>query len=349
MNAGEAIELLLELIRVPSFSKEEHHAASIIEETLRARGHEPRRKGNNVWARAGSFSPGKPTILLDAHVDTVRPSGEWFSDPFAPVVDNGKITGLGSNDDGASLVSLLAVFLRLARRECPYNLIFSASAEEENTGEGGIQSILPELGRVDLAIIGEPTGMHPAIAEKGLMVLDCTARGVAGHAARNEGVNAIYAALPDVSWFRDYRFERVSPILGPVKTTVTAISAGALHNVVPDACRFVVDARVNELYANEELLDIIRQHVACDVLPRSTRLNSSAIRRDHPVVRRCEALGRVPYGSPTTSNQAVIPYTSVKIGPGDSARSHTANEFILVDEIAEGVEIYENILNNLIL
>ncbi|MDR0766549.1 MAG: M20 family metallo-hydrolase [Odoribacteraceae bacterium] len=349
MNLDEVIRLLGRIIEIPSFSTGEQRVASLIEEVIRQHGHAPQRKGNNVWVRAHGFSPDKPTILLDAHLDTVKPSGEWLTDPFTPVERDGKITGLGSNDDGASLVSLLAVFLRLACRERPYNLIFSTSAEEENTGEWGIQSILPELGRVDLAIIGEPTGMHPAIAEKGLMVLDCVARGVAGHAARDEGVNAIHAALPDIAWFRDYRFARVSPLLGPVKMTVTVVSAGSLHNVVPAECRFVVDTRVNELYANEEVLDVIRRHVACEVTPRSTRLRSSSIDRSHPVVRRCEALGRVPYGSPTTSNQVVIPYTSVKIGPGDSSRSHTANEYILVDEIREGIEIYEKMLNNLIL
>jgi acetylornithine deacetylase len=298
-------------------------------------------------ARAPGYTAGRPTILLDAHLDTVRPTGAWESDPFTPVTRDGRLTGLGSNDTGGSLVSMLAIFL--STREQPYNLIFSASAEEENTGGGGIQSILPDLGPVDLAIIGEPTGMHPAIAEKGLMVLDCVARGVAGHAAREEGVNAIHAALPDIAWFRDYRFERVSPLLGPVKTTVTGISAGSLHNVVPAACTFVVDARVNECYTNREVLDIIREHVACEVTPRSIALGSSSIPREHPVVRRCVALGRVPYASPTTSNQAVIPFTSLKIGPGDSARSHAANEYILLDEIIEGIELYTKILDNLIL
>ncbi|MDR1273175.1 MAG: M20 family metallo-hydrolase [Odoribacteraceae bacterium] len=349
MNSAEAIALLERIIAIPSFSKEEGGVADLIEATLAPRGHAPRRKGNNVWALAPGIRPAGPTILMDAHVDTVRPTGAWETDPFTPVTRDGKIFGLGSNDDGGSLVSMLAVFLRLAGRRRPYNLIFSASAEEENTGSGGIQSILPELGRVDLALIGEPTGMHPAIAEKGLMVLDCTARGVAGHAAREEGVNAIYAAWTDVAWFRDYRFPRVSPLLGPVKTSVTGIAAGSLHNVVPAECRFVVDARVNELYTNREVLDIIREHVACEVTPRSLSLNSSAIAREHPAVKRCEALGRVPYASPTTSNQAVIPFTSLKIGPGDSARSHAANEYIRPREIEEGIELYEQILDNLII
>jgi acetylornithine deacetylase len=349
MTATEAIALLERLVAIPSFSKEEGPAADLVEQVLRSRGHAPRRKGNNVWATAAGHDPARPTILLDAHLDTVRPTGAWESDPFTPVERDGKITGLGTNDDGASLVSLLAVFLRLAARPRPYNLLFSASAEEETTGAGGIQSILPDLPPVELAIIGEPTGMHPAIAEKGLMVLDCTAAGVAGHAARDEGVNAIYRALPDIAWFRDHRFERVSPLLGAVKATVTGISAGGAHNVVPAACRFVVDVRVNELYTNREVLDVIRAGVACEVTPRSLSLGSSSIAREHPVVRRCEALGRVPYASPTTSNQAVIPFTSLKIGPGDSARSHAANEYIRPAEIVEGIEIYEKILDNLIL
>jgi acetylornithine deacetylase len=348
MSSAEAIALLVRLVAIPSPSGAEGEAADLVEATLRARGHAPRRTGNNVWCIADPRLPDRPTILLDAHLDTVSPSGEWLTDPFSLVSRDGKLVGLGSNDDGASLVSLLAVFLRLAGRDRPYNLVFSASAEEENTGAGGIQSIVPALGQVDLAIVGEPTGMHPAIAERGLMVLDCLSRGVAGHAAREEGVNAIYRAWPDIAWLRDHRFPRVSPLLGPVKTTVTGISAGSLHNVVPAECRFVVDVRVNECYTNREVLDIILRHVACEVTPRSLDLNSSRLAREHPVVRRCEALGRVPYASPTTSNQAVLPFPSLKIGPGDSARSHTANEFILPREIEEAIDIYEKILDNLI-
>jgi acetylornithine deacetylase len=349
VNAPEAIALLERIIAIPSFSREEARVADLVEGVARDRGFLPRRRGNNVWIKAPGHDDARPTILLDAHLDTVRPSGEWLTDPFTPVRRDGKIIGLGSNDDGGSLVSLLAVFFRLAARERPYNLLFSASAEEETTGGGGIQAVLPLLGPVALAIVGEPTGMHPAIAERGLMVLDCTARGRAGHAARDEGINALYAALPDIAWFRDHRFPRVSPLLGPVKSTVTVISAGHLHNVVPAECRFVVDVRVNELYSNGELLDVIRAGVSCEVAPRSVNLNSSAIAREHPVVRRCEALGRVPYASPTTSNQALLSCPSVKLGPGDSARSHAANEYILVEEVAGAIELYEKILDNLIL
>ncbi|MDR1414890.1 MAG: M20/M25/M40 family metallo-hydrolase [Odoribacteraceae bacterium] len=347
MNSAEAIQLLERIIAIPSFSKEEGGVADLIQSLLADSGHAPHRSGNNVWVDAPGYIPTRPTILLDAHVDTVHPTGAWESDPFTPLRRDGKIFGLGSNDDGGSLVSMLAVFLRLAARPRPYNLTFSASAEEENTGAGGIQSILPSLGRIDLALIGEPTGMHPAIAEKGLMVLDCTARGVAGHAAREEGVNAIYAAMSDIDWFRAHRFPRVSPLLGAVKTTVTGITAGTLHNVVPAECRFVVDVRVNELYTNQEILETIRAGVACEVAPRSVTLNSSSISPEHPVVRRCLSLGREPYASPTTSNQAVIPFTSLKIGPGDSARSHAANEYIATREIEEGIDLYEKILDNL--
>ena len=241
---------------------------------------------------------------------------------------------------------MLTAFLHLTAKPQPYNLIWLASAEEENTGKGGIQSVLNELGRVDLALVGEPTGMQAAIAEKGLMVIDCVAKGKSGHAARNEGVNAIYEALPDVEWFRTYQFDKESPLLGKVKMTVTGINAGTLHNVVPAECKFMVDIRINEHYSNQEVFEIIKQHVKAEVLPRSFSLNSSSIPEDHPVVKRCKELGRITYGSPTTSNQAVIPFTSLKIGPGDSARSHTANEYIHLQEIEEGIDIFINLLDN---
>ena len=283
---------------------------------------------------------------MDAHIDTVRPNGNWDTDPFTPVVKDGKLFGLGSNDTGGSVVSMLTAFLHLTAKSQPYNLIWLASAEEENTGKGGIQSVLNELGRVDLALVGEPTGMQAAIAEKGLMVIDCVAKGKSGHAARNEGVNAIYEALPDVEWFRTYQFDKESPLLGIVKMTVTGVNAGTLHNVVPAECKFMVDIRINEHYSNQEVFEIIKQHVKAEVLPRSFSLNSSSIPEDHPVVKRCKELGRITYGSPTTSNQAVIPFTSLKIGPGDSARSHTANEYIHLQEIEEGIDIFINLLDN---
>lgn len=333
------------MIAIPSFSGEEGRVADLMVATLAGYGFQTERKGNNVWARSRSFDASKPTILLDAHLDTVRPNGTWETDPFTPVVKAGKLYGLGSNDTGGSVVSMLWAFLQLADTVQAYNLIWLASAEEENTGKGGIQSVIGELGEIDLALIGEPTGMQAAIAEKGLMVVDCIARGKSGHAARGEGVNAIYEALPDMEWFRTYQFPKESALLGKVKMTVTGVNAGTLHNVVPAECKFMVDIRVNEHYSNTELFEIIREHVNCEVQPRSFSLNSSAISEQHPIVMRCKDLGLTTYASPTTSNQAVIPYTSLKIGPGDSARSHTANEYIGLEEIEQGKAVFVELLN----
>ncbi|MBQ5900104.1 MAG: M20 family metallo-hydrolase [Alistipes sp.] len=347
MTVEQAIELLERLIATPSVSRDESAAADIIEAKFESMGFTPMRKGNNVWAEAWAHDNDKPTILLDAHIDTVKPNAAWVRDPFTPTVEEGRLYGLGSNDTGGSLVAMMAVFSQIAATEQPYNLIMLASAEEEVTGVNGVRAVLPELGKIDLAIVGEPTSMQPAVAEKGLMVLDCVAKGVAGHAAREEGVNAIYKALCDIEWFRTHRFERVSPMLGAVKMTVTGIEAGTQHNVIPSECKFMVDVRVNECYKNEELLAEIRASVECDVTPRSTHLNSSAISLDHPAVERLVAMGRTPFGSPTMSNQAVMPFTTLKLGPGDSARSHTADEYILLSEIAEAVGVYYNVLNNL--
>lgn len=345
----DAIALLKKMIALPSFSGGEGAVADLMVKTLAEYGFQAERKGNNVWARSRDFDVAKPTILLDAHLDTVKPNGAWETDPFTPVVKDGRLYGLGSNDTGGSVVSMLAAFLQLAATPQAYNLVWLASAEEENTGKGGIQSVLSELGKIDLALIGEPTGMQAAIAEKGLMVIDCIAKGKSGHAARGEGINAIYEALPDIEWLRTYQFEKESPLLGKVKMTVTGINAGTLHNVVPAECRFMVDIRVNEHYSNQEIFDIIREHVKCEVVPRSFSLNSSSIAEDHPIVKRCKALGLTTYGSPTTSNQAVIPYPSLKIGPGESARSHTANEYIELQEIEKGIEIFINLLHGFVL
>ena len=344
MDANEAIELLKQIVRLPSFSKEEERVADLLTDVLKKYGFDVHRKGNNVWSLSKNFDIGKPTVLLDAHIDTVRPNDDWETDPFTPIVEDGKLFGLGSNDTGGSIVSMLAVFVRLSAKVLPCNLIFLGSAEEENTGRGGIQSVFSELEQVDFAFVGEPTGMQPAIAEKGLLVLDCCAMGKTGHAAREEGVNAIYEAIEDINWFRSYRFEKDSDLLGPVKMSVTGIEAGGLHNVVPGTCRFMVDIRTNELYTNQEVYDVIRQHVKSEVIPRSFSLNSSSILLSHPVVRRCMDLGLLPYGSPTTSNRAVIPCASLKIGPGDSARSHTANEYIRLDEIHEAIDLFEKII-----
>lgn len=347
MTVSDAVGLLERLVAVPSPSREEAAAADLIGRELGRMGFATHRRGNNVWVEASVRDPHKPTVLLDAHIDTVKPNPAWTRDPFRPSVEQGRLYGLGSNDTGGSVVALMTVFTRLAAKEQPYNLVYLASAEEEVTGAGGVRAVLDELGRIDFAVVGEPTGMRPAVAEKGLMVLDCTAHGRAGHAARDEGENAIYKALKDIEWFRTYRFERVSPLLGPVKMTVTGVQAGTQHNVVPAECRFMVDIRVNECYTNAEVLAEVKRHVECDAVPRSMHLNSSSVAVSHPAVRRLTAMGREPFGSPTLSNQAVMPFPTLKVGPGDSARSHTADEYILVDEIAEAVEIYEAVLDGL--
>lgn len=345
METTEAVDLLKRIVRIPSFSREEEGIADLMTEVLSGYGYPVERKGNNIWARSHRFDSGKPVLLLEAHIDTVRPNGDWTTDPFIPVVKEGRLYGLGSNDTGGSIVSMLAAFLRLDSKEQPYNLIYLNSAEEENTGKNGVQSVVDEIGRVDLALVGEPTGMQAAIAEKGLMVLDCKATGKSGHAARNEGINAIYEAMADIEWFRTYRFPRVSELLGEVKMTVTGIQAGTQHNVVPAECTYTVDVRVNEHYTNAEIFETIRAHVKSEVHPRSFSLNSSSISPEHPVVERCRELGLSPYGSPTTSDQAVLPWASLKIGPGDSARSHTADEYIKIAEIAEGIDIFMKLLD----
>lgn len=339
-------ELLENLIRIPSFSREEGAAADYLERWMLEEGFAVRRKGHNLWVE--SCPPdGRPTILLNAHIDTVKPASGYTRDPFGPVVEDGRLYGLGSNDDGGSLLALIQTYSSLLRRPQPYRLVLSATAEEEVSGVGGLELILPEIGKVDFGVIGEPTGMRMAVAEKGLMVLDCTARGKSGHAARNEGVNAIYKALEDIDWFRDHQFERVSDFLGPVKMTVTQIAAGTQHNVVPDKCTFVVDVRPNGMYTNPELLSMIKSSVSCEVKERSTRIGSSHLPLDHPAVVRGLSLGLEPFGSPTTSNQALCPFPTLKIGPGESSRSHSADEFILLDEIEKGVEVYTALLDGL--
>jgi len=342
------IELLRQMIRKPSFSREEGPVASLIREFLKSKGVACQVKNNNTWAGNRHWQEGKPVILLNSHIDTVKPGKNWTKDPFGAELDGKKLTGLGSNDAGASLITLLAVFIHLYEfPDLPYNLIFAASAEEEISGSGGMEDLIGDLGHIDLAIVGEPTRMQLAVAEKGLMVLDCTAHGRAGHAARDEGENALYKALNDIQILRSYRFEKTSGVLGNVKLSVTQINAGSQHNVVPDQCTFVVDVRTNEYYSNQEAFKIIRGLISSETTARSFKLNSSGIPLDHPVVRRGIELGLSCYGSPTTSDQAVIPFHSVKIGPGDSARSHTADEYILIPEIEQGFEIYLNLLKNL--
>ncbi len=345
----EAVDLLKVLIRVSRISRDESRGADIVEGYLRDRDCDPSRIGNNVIAIAPCFDATLPTLLLNSHIDTVKPVEGWTLDPFSPDVDDsGKLYGLGSNDAGASLVSLIAAFVCLREQQRSYNLIFVASAEEEVGGKGGFEMVKPHLPHIDVAIVGEPTGMNPAIAEKGLMVLDGEVRGVAGHAARDEGDNAIYKALPVIEKLRGLRLPVVSPTLGDVKITVTQIEAGTQHNVVPDNCRFVVDVRTTDAYSNIDTLQQIRDAVLdCTLTPRSTRLNPSSIPEGHPIVDRLKMLGFEPFGSPTLSDQALMPWQSVKVGPGSSARSHRPDEYIELSEIRHAIDTYIRILNGL--
>ena len=349
----KAVELLCRLIEVPRVSREEKAAADLLQEYMTGElGLEVQRSGNNLWSFAPCFDAAKETLLLNAHIDTVKPVAGWQRNPFKATREGSCIYGLGSNDDGASLVSLLHVFAELAKhspkggagRGLLYNLVFLASAEEEVSGKGGIESVLPLLPKIDVALVGEPTGMQPAIAEKGLMVLDVTAHGKAGHAARNEGENAIYKALEDIEWFRSYKFEKVSPLLGPVKMTVTIVNAGTQHNVVPDTCTFTVDVRSNECYTNRELYNFICCQVKSEVKARSFRLGSSGIDENHPLVQKIVEMGGKPFGSPTLSDQALMPFPSFKLGPGQSSRSHSADEFVEIDEIKQAIEMYMGLL-----
>jgi len=342
------INLLKSLISVSSLSRNEEEAAQIIRGFFNDSKVKFDSKENNTWVRNRFWKEGLPVILLNSHIDTVKPASGYTRNPFSPDVENGILYGLGSNDAGGPLVTLLAVFMHFNPMEnLPFNLIYAASAEEEISGINGLASILDELGPIDLAIVGEPTKMQMAIAEKGLMVLDCTSHGKSGHAAREEGENAIYKAIADIEKIRNYRFGKISDILGPVKMSVTVINAGAQHNVVPDLCSFIVDVRTNEFYSNQKACEIITELIDADVVPRSFRLNSSGIPISHPIVQRGISMGLGYYGSPTTSDQAVIPYPSIKIGPGDSARSHTADEYILISEMEEGFRIYVDLLTDL--
>ena len=342
---GEAVSLRSHLIATPSVSRDERRAADIMEEELTRCGFTPHREANNVWAIGPCQREDRPTLLLNAHIDTVKPVASYTRNPYEPSLEDGTLYGLGSNDCGGGLVSLLQVFRELSASErCPYNLVYLASAEEEVSGKDGISRALPLLPHVDVAIVGEPTGMQPAVAEKGLMVVDITAHGKSGHAARNEGVNAIYEALDDLCWIRSHRFDRVSRFLGPTKMQATVVNAGTQHNVVPDECKIVVDVRTNELYTNEEVFDIISSHCKSECRARSFRLHSSRIDLNHPLVERCVALGLQPFGSPTLSDQALMPFASLKLGPGQSARSHSANEYIKVSEIEHAIGLYLRLL-----
>jgi len=343
----DAVGLLKQLISIPSVSGEENQSADFLEIMLKEKKLFPMRKGNNIWSLSPDWDSRKPTILLNSHIDTVKPVAGWTKNPFQPIEENGKLFGLGSNDAGASLVSLFQVFLILTQERQENNFIFLASCEEEICGKNGIESVLPDLPPINFGVVGEPTCMQPALAEKGLMVLDGIVRGRAGHAARDEGENAIYKATPAIEWFRNYRFPLVSPLLGPVKMTVTGIQAGIQHNVIPDECKFTVDIRTNEYYTNEALFEIISGACGTEVRARSFRLSSSRIEPEHPFIQRALELGMEPFGSPTLSDQALMRFPSVKIGPGNSARSHTADEFIFPTEIAEAIDRYLALLSNL--
>ncbi len=344
----EALNLLQQLINIPSFSREESATADVIEDFLTKRGVKTHRKMNNIWAYNLHFDAAKPTILLNSHHDTVKPNSGYTRDPFEAKIEDGKLYGLGSNDAGGPLVSLITTFLYFFDRDnLKYNFCLATTAEEEISGSNGLELIIPDLGPLDFGIVGEPTKMQLAIAERGLMVLDCTAFGRAGHAAREEGDNAIYKAMKDIEWFRTYKFPKESELFGPIKMSVTIINAGSQHNVVPASCTFTVDVRVTDAYRNEEVLEMIKEHVECEVKARSIRLKPSSIDRNHPIVQSGIALGRETYGSPTTSDQSLLDISSVKVGPGDSARSHTADEFIYVDEIKEGIELYVKMLEGI--
>ena len=357
-GVGPAVALLCELIATPRVSRDEGRAADILFNRMAEWGLNPQRIKNNVYALPGNLDPTKPTLLLNAHIDTVKAVSTWTRDPHSPDIVDGRLYGLGSNDCGGGLVSLLQVYRQIVNPPSEnyqienrksvnrkYNLVFVASAEEEVSGKDGIACVLPLLPKIDVAIVGEPTGMQPAVAEKGLMVIDGYCHGVSGHAAREEGVNAIYEALDDLTWLRDYRFQRVSPLLGPAKMTVTQVESGTQHNVVPDLLHFVIDVRPNELYRNEDILDFLQQHTPhCELKARSFRLYSSSIPMDHPLVQACMALGLKPFGSPTLSDQALMPFPSLKMGPGDSARSHSADEYIGIGEIEEAIDLYMKII-----
>ena len=343
----EALDLLKSLIATPSFSKEENDTAELMGGFFERHGVPFSRVGNNIYARNKNYHASRKSILLNSHHDTVKPNKNYTMDPFTPTVKEGKLYGLGSNDAGGCLVSLAAVFLYYYHSENPaHNIVFAASAEEEISGVNGIELVLPYLGQIDFGIVGEPTKLEMAVAERGLMVIDCTANGRAGHAARNEGENALYKAIADIEWIRNYRFEKVSELLGETRMSVTVIETeNKQHNVVPSQCKYVIDVRVNELYSFDEILEALRKNLQSQYKPRTTRMKSTSIPLDHPLVKTGISLGKSFYGSPTTSDKALMPFPALKCGPGDSARSHTADEYICIDEINDGIQFYINLLN----
>lgn len=353
MKYGRAVDLLKRMIAIPSLSRSEEGTAALLGQELRDRGITPRRVHNNVWAVNSRFSNEKKTLLLNSHHDTVKPNSSYTRDPFLPIIGDGQLYGLGSNDAGASVVALTEVFTRFYDADLPFNLLLALSAEEEVTGEHGMRALLPALESegisIDMGIVGEPTSLQPAVAERGLVVLDCKAHGVAGHAARNEGTNAIYKAMADIQKLLGFRFDHTSPTLGPIKISVTQINAGTQHNVVPSECTFVVDLRTTDAYTNEQVVETIASMLDSDVKARSTRIRASVIEPTHPLVQAAIACGGTPFVSPTTSDMAVMPgFPTLKIGPGDSARSHSADEYVLLNEISDGIGLYENIIRHLV-
>lgn len=341
----EAAQLLEDLIRIPSFSREENKTADLIQSFLAGKGVETHRSGNNIWAFASEYNPVLPTVWLNSHHDTVKPNSGYTKDPFSPIYEDGKLFGLGSNDAGGPLVSLIACFCHFIGMNLPFNLLMIASAEEEISGSNGISSLISTLPEAELAIVGEPTQMRLAVAEKGLLVIDAKIKGKAGHAAREEGVNAIYLALEDLEEIRNFQFTKTSPFLGRTKVSCTVIKAGQQHNVVPDLCEYTLDVRVTDAYSLEEALEELQANLKADLYPRSLRLQSSHLPENHLLYRVADILDLETFGSPTLSDQALIPWPSVKIGPGDSARSHSADEFIFLEEIRKGIQGYISILH----
>lgn len=342
---NDAVTLLQQLIATPSVSRDEEKAADIMQKAMEGYGFSPIREGNNLWIIDTDMRPDRPTLLLNAHIDTVKPVASWTRNPFSPTIEGDTLYGLGSNDCGGGLVSLLQVFRYMQDKPRNYNLVYLASAEEEVSGVNGIRRVIDLLPHIDVAMVGEPTGMQPAVAEKGLMVIDMTAHGKSGHAARGEGINAIYEALDDMRWIRDYRFEKVSEFLGPTVMNLTVVNSGTQHNVIPDECKMIVDVRSNENYDNEEIFHFIDKNTKSDCKARSYHLRSSRISLDHPLIQKLTAMGKVPFGSPTLSDQALMPWESFKLGPGQSSRSHSADEFICISEIRDAIETYIELLN----
>ena len=343
----DAITLLKRLIATPSVSRDEEKAADIMMEEIENYGLPAIRDGNNIWITDPEMRDDRPTLLLNAHIDTVKPVASWTRDPFSPDIEGDTLYGLGSNDCGGGLVSLLQAFRFLVTKPRLYNLVYLASCEEEVSGINGIRRVIDKLPHIDVAIVGEPTGMEPAVAEKGLMVIDMTAHGKSGHAARGEGINAIYEALDDMLWVRDYKFDRVSDFLGPTVMNLTVVNSGTQHNVIPDECRMVIDVRSNENYDNEEIFHFIDEHTKSDCKARSFHLRSSHIPLDHPLVKQLIAMGKHPFGSPTLSDQALMPWQSLKLGPGQSSRSHSADEYIRISEIEDAIVTYIRLIEEI--